>query len=186
MKTGPYTLTNYKEFYANYIEKAAKGIVPEDEPVIIALEGNGEEYLICTNTRLFIIKKGALQGQFMGKGHFQIAFSKISSVEIDKDIGFYTLYVSAAGMPHIDRGKKATDEGIFGYQPNVIVFRRGQLKAFQEAVEIIMKKVEEASVSHGEVNNNLVADELIKLKSLMDQGVLTKEEFEAQKRKLLS
>jgi hypothetical protein len=32
---------------------------------------------------------------------------------------------------------------------------------------------------------DFVADELIKLKSLMDQGVLTKEEFEAQKKKLL-
>jgi hypothetical protein len=30
-----------------------------------------------------------------------------------------------------------------------------------------------------------IADEILKLKNLMDQGVLTKEEFEAQKKKLL-
>jgi hypothetical protein len=33
--------------------------------------------------------------------------------------------------------------------------------------------------------SNSIADELTKLKNLMDQGVLTKEEFEAQKKKLL-
>jgi hypothetical protein len=32
---------------------------------------------------------------------------------------------------------------------------------------------------------DLIADEILKLKNLMDQGVLTKEEFEAQKKKLL-
>lgn len=36
-----------------------------------------------------------------------------------------------------------------------------------------------------ETNQHMVADELIKLKQLMDQGVLTKEEFEEQKKKLL-
>lgn len=33
---------------------------------------------------------------------------------------------------------------------------------------------------------NLVADELYKLKDLLDKGIITKEEFEAQKKKLLS
>ncbi len=37
-----------------------------------------------------------------------------------------------------------------------------------------------------EFEQNLVADELIKLKSLLDQGVLTQEEFDAQKKKLLN
>jgi len=37
-----------------------------------------------------------------------------------------------------------------------------------------------------EIEKNMVADELIKLKSLLDQGVLTQEEFDAQKKKLLN
>lgn len=37
-----------------------------------------------------------------------------------------------------------------------------------------------------ENRNNLVADELYKLKDLLDKGVITKEEFESQKKKLLS
>ena len=37
-----------------------------------------------------------------------------------------------------------------------------------------------------EMNQNIsVADELIKLKKLMDEGVITNEEFQSQKKKLL-
>lgn len=36
-----------------------------------------------------------------------------------------------------------------------------------------------------EINENLVADELRKLKDLLDEGILTQEEFDAQKKKLL-
>ena len=35
-------------------------------------------------------------------------------------------------------------------------------------------------------DSNLIADELIKLKNLLDSGVLTEEEFNKQKEKLLS
>lgn len=51
-----------------------------------------------------------------------------------------------------------------------------QKKAEKEALE--QKKI-------AEVSEKLVADELRKLKDLLDEGVLTKEEFEAQKKKLL-
>ena len=51
-----------------------------------------------------------------------------------------------------------------------------QKKAEKEALE--QKKI-------AEVSEKLIADELRKLKDLLDEGVLTKEEFEAQKKKLL-
>ena len=44
----------------------------------------------------------------------------------------------------------------------------------------------EVSQNSQPLSQNLVADELIKLKSLVDNGVLTEEEFQAQKAKLLS
>lgn len=44
----------------------------------------------------------------------------------------------------------------------------------------------EVSQASQPLSQNLIADELIKLKSLVDNGVLTEEEFQAQKAKLLS
>ena len=51
-----------------------------------------------------------------------------------------------------------------------------QKKAEKSAAE--SKKIEE-------ISENLVADELRKLKELLDEGVLSQEEFEEQKKKLL-
>lgn len=44
----------------------------------------------------------------------------------------------------------------------------------------------EVSQNSQPLSQNLIADELIKLKSLVDNGILTEEEFQAQKAKLLS
>ncbi len=43
----------------------------------------------------------------------------------------------------------------------------------------------EAEKKYAAMSENLIADELRKLKDLMDEGVLTKEEFDEQKKKLL-
>ena len=47
------------------------------------------------------------------------------------------------------------------------------------------EKTEAESKKIEEISENMVADELRKLKELLDEGVLTKEEFEEQKKKLL-
>ena len=50
------------------------------------------------------------------------------------------------------------------------------------------KKAEQAKQAKQieEISENMVADELRKLKELMDEGILTKEEFDEQKKKLLN
>ncbi|GAA0857771.1 hypothetical protein GCM10008916_12830 [Clostridium nitritogenes] len=67
-------------------------------------------------------------------------------------------------------------------------------KELQNAKDLLLKLDSSKSLSNSEtnilysnkVNNNLsVADELIKLKALMDDGIITKIEFENQKNKLL-
>ncbi|MBP0976162.1 MAG: SHOCT domain-containing protein [Oscillospiraceae bacterium] len=45
------------------------------------------------------------------------------------------------------------------------------------------KETEEKKIAA--ISENLIADELRKLKELLDEGVLTKEEFDEQKKKLL-
>lgn len=68
-----------------------------------------------------------------------------------------------------------------------IVNYRVQIEQAIEAGEILppieyRKKVEPTVIIQ---NNTSVADELVKLKKLYDDGLLSKEEFEAQKKKLL-
>ena len=188
MKTGPYTLHNFKNIITGFENKTLSGIIPEEEPAIIYLKGNGEEYLVGTNTQLYIIKKGLYLGQPKGKGYFQINYSKISSVQMYRiQFGCSILHISGAGLPQAGKDVMYKYDLDFKDKLNVIVLKKNQVKDFQEATEIIMGKVAESKRTvKGKSQNNYVADELIKLKSLMDQGILTKEEFESLKRKLLS
>lgn len=188
MKTGPYTLHNFNNIITGFENNTLSGIVPEEEPAIIYLKGNGDEYLVCTNTQLYIIKKGLYLGQPKGKGYFQINYSKITSVQMHRiQMGCSILCISGAGLSQVGKNVMYKFDIDFRDNLNVIVLNKKQIKDFQEATEIIMGKVAETKRMTKENNQNqYVADELIKLKTLMDQGVLTKEEFEAQKRKLLS
>lgn len=63
--------------------------------------------------------------------------------------------------------------------------RRGiyELPVEDDPDPVLQKKQKQASLKR--TADNLIADELKKLKDLMDEGILTKEEFEEQKKKLL-
>ena len=55
------------------------------------------------------------------------------------------------------------------------------LQVLQDAAN----KEEERTVQYAPVQNMSTADEIMKFKKLLDNGIITKEEFEEQKRKLL-
>ncbi len=187
MKLGPYTIGNKKGVQQRTID-AAQGIVPKDAPALAALAGNGDEYLICTDTDVFVIKKGALQGQFAGKGFMQIPYSTITSVNIDKDILTYTLNIVAPGMVRFDRNTRADYGNLFDYEPNTFVVGKGEYDALEETSKLIMEmvnKFHQPAKSGASSSPKSVADELIKLKGLFEEGYITWDEFLEQKRKLL-
>ncbi len=80
---------------------------------------------------------------------------------------------------------------VVGYQP------QGQYNNGQYQPEPQIQKPVQHSPQYGPIsytkpesqqptNNSLIADELTKLKKLLDDGVITQEEFDAQKTKLLN
>ena len=58
-------------------------------------------------------------------------------------------------------------------------------KQMKQVNDFIQEKVRQAHIKNPVQTVNSSADELIKLKSLLDSGILTKEEFEAEKQKIL-
>jgi uncharacterized membrane-anchored protein YhcB (DUF1043 family) len=77
-----------------------------------------------------------------------------------------------------------------GYQQQQ-QFSNGQFQSESQAQQPVQSyqqfqpQAPMASSGQQLANNNLVADELAKLKKLLDDGVITQEEFDAQKSKLL-
>ncbi|WP_333601490.1 SHOCT domain-containing protein [Flavobacterium sp.] len=116
-----------------------------------------------------------IPGLFSGETK-QFDFNHIASVEIDTPlIGFSSITIFAGGTMMAANG-----------------FTKAEVKQIKEGIEkgkLAAKAAvqNESTPTHGSSSNASVslADELKKLKELVDAGVITPEEFEQQKRKML-
>lgn len=74
--------------------------------------------------------------------------------------------------------------------PNTVVLRAFNSKVPKESEKmynLIMQKIEECKNTDkiGKSNNISTADEIMKFKNLLDEGIITQEEFEKKKQELL-
>jgi len=106
-----------------------------------------------------------IPGLFSGETkHFD--FNHIASVEIDTPlIGFSSITIFAGGTQMSANG-----------------FTKAEVKQIKEGIEAGKK----ASTNQSNCGQTSIADEIQKLKGLLDSGVLTKQEFDTQKAKLLN
>ena len=121
-----------------------------------------------------IITRNATDGE---KTIFYIDCIGIQFKQAGFSIGYLQLETASSNGNHKD--SNFFDENSFTYDTTVISNER-----MVEVADYVKSRV--AAVKRGrEVTNVSVADELLKLKQLLDMGVLTQEEFDTQKSKLL-
>jgi len=106
-----------------------------------------------------------IPGLFSGETkHFD--FNHIASVEIDTPlIGFSSITIFAGGTQMSANG-----------------FTKAEVKQIKEGIEAGKK----ASTNRPNGGQTSIADEIQKLKGLLDSGVLTQQEFDIQKAKILN
>lgn len=112
-------------------------------------------------------------GLFSGETK-QFDFNHIASVEIDTPlIGYSSITIFAGGTMMSANG-----------------FTKAEVKQIKEGIEngkqTAKSKLSNESITTNSSTKISVADELIKLKDLVNSGVITTVEFEQQKQKLLS
>lgn len=151
-----------------------------DEPVKVLKGVNGQ--LSVFEDKVVITRKGALakltQGFF--KGDKTIYINQITSIQVKRG-GMVTngyIQFSLGGGVESTKGimdaTKDENTVMFSYRKNELV---SEIKRY---VENVMQAQRTSKTSSS------VADEILKLKSLLDEGILTQEEFDAQKKRLLS
>ncbi len=107
-----------------------------------------------------------IPGLFKGETK-QFDFNHIASVEIDTPlIGFSTISIFAGGTQMTATG-----------------FTKAEVKQIKEGIEKGKSSVKSGTLSGGSISS--VADELKKLKDLVDSGVISESDFEQQKNKIL-
>lgn len=144
--------------------------------------GIGNQRIIVDGQFLTISRSGLTQLSQHGlKGDKTLNIKHITSVQI-KQPGFSPGYIQFAIM-----GSQESKGGVFKAleDENTVTFKKH--RHYQDALEIKkyieMKNNEQPQTT---VQSVSVADELLKLKQLLDGGVLTQEEFDEQKKKMLN
>lgn len=139
---------------------------------------NGQ--LELTDSILRIKRKGVLAFMTQGfKGDKEILISQISSIQFKKANVFTNGYIQFAFV-----GGQEAKGGLFqGTQDeNTVMFRASQQAAFERLRDELQRRIA-AAASRSTQSSSL--DELEKLASLRDRGVVSEEESQQKKKQIL-
>lgn len=145
----------------------------------IEVDGHNGQ-LELTDTVLRIKRKGVLAFMTQGlKGDKEILVSQISSIQFKKADFFTNGYIQFAFI-----GGREAKGGLFqGTQDeNTVMFRASQQADFEKLRDELQRRI--ASVAAVPMPPSAL-DELEKLASLRDKGIVSDEEFQQKKKQLL-
>lgn len=143
-------------------------ILQLDETVLYATSGfvdKGTVLIVVTDKRLVFINSG----MFYGTDFREIPFKKINGISYSTGLMLATI---------------AIDNGA-----NTTIIKNVSKQSAPTLVEVIKKQIERTdniSTNKTDLPSFSVADELLKLKSLLDDGILTQDEFDLQKHRILN
>lgn len=175
--------------YLQELVNIAHDNIPDNEIIFIALKGTFKEYLFCTDNNIYIIKKGFMTGHLFGDGNFKMPYRNITNVEVNYGFGGGYFEVSAGGIQNTDKNYWSTDKKQDpAKQPNTISITGSQLKeAFSYASSKILDRINNQHHSQQIAQQQTSsAEEIMKFKQLLDDGIITQEEFEMKKKQLLN
>lgn len=152
------------------------------EPRFVFNGYNGQLYVY--EKKIVIKRKGILPALYQGlKGEKTIPMSEIKSIQVKKaglTSGFIQFGIS--GAIENQHGAKAAK-----YDENSISFSNLNLNKEVEQIKAYIERLIVEAKNRQQIVQSTFssADELLKYKSLLDDGVITQDEFEAKKRQLL-
>jgi hypothetical protein len=161
------------------------------EPVLGRLNGASNiECLVLTDHRAIIIKVGWRAGQTLGGKVTSFDYRNISSVEVRASMLTGTFEISSGGMQGPERSYWAINGPNGSWQaPNTIPIRKDQQAIFHRVATFIRERSRESMQTVAAPAVAAAPDkfeQLKKLAELKQQGILTDEEFQSEKAKLLS
>jgi hypothetical protein len=172
---------------SNNLEAALRQALSSGEQVIVKLRGAYKEALICTSTRVIILKAGWMTGQLFGTDMFQCPYANVAGAQVNFHLltGYFEL--SAGGMQNSPKSFWNTDKSVSAAKaPNCVsIGGRDRADRFRQACAFIMQR---ASGGAGVVwrAGEDVLDTLARLAKLRDAGVISAAEFQAKKAEILS
>lgn len=154
------------------------------QEVLFKLNGVNGQLEVYEN-RVIIKRKGVLSKLTQGffKGNKEILISKISAIQVKLGTVLTNGYIQFT----LSGGNENT-KGLFDAtkDENTVMFSK---KCNDEVIKIkegIYALLDKDTNSSNPINSGSIADELIKLKKLLDEGILNEEEFQVEKNRILN
>lgn len=191
------SVTGLMETLPDRIETALGQLLSPSEVVFLKLKGAFKEGLICTESRVIILKGGFMTGQMLGNNSFQQPYSNIAGVQVQFHLFSGYFEVNAGGMQNAPKSYWSSDRKSDPTKaPNCVSLNsKQQAERFRRACTFILSKVDEGRsriVPHGgrpsipaQQSDEDPISMLERLGKLKEAGVLTDEEFLTKKAEIL-
>ena len=167
------------------LENELRLLVSAREEVFVKLRGAFSEGLVCTSTRVFILKSGFMTGQLFGTDTFQLPYAQVAGVQVRFHLLTGYFEVSAGGMQNAPKNFWNRDEKFNPAKaPNCVSLAGlGQANRFRDACTFIQDQQGRRGNAVSDPDDQLVS--LERLAKLRVSGALSESEFAAMKRRLL-
>lgn len=173
------------------LQRALRQNLRPGEQVLVQLQGAFKQALICTDTRVLILKGGIMCGQLFGTNCFQLRYQNVSGVEVKFSLftGFFEM--SSGGMQNQPRNFWSRSERTSPTRAAncVSLFNRSQARLFRQACSFILERVDQLHAPqavHPAVRRMEALAALEQLNALRKEGALSDDEFRSKKAELLS
>jgi hypothetical protein len=172
----------------SFLAKAAESQLLEDDTVSVQLKGAFQEALICTESRVLIVKRGFMTGHIFGRDVFQLPYVNIAGAQVNRHLLTGYFEVSAGGMQNTPKSYWQTGKSGPEHAPNCISLNRPLFRKFEAAANFIMERVQIASGLGQPARGGTASpiELLEKLAALHKNGVLTDAEFAQKKTEILA
>jgi hypothetical protein len=168
------------------LERTLATSLHRNERVFVKLRGVYKEALVCTDSRVIILKAGWMTGQFFGTDMFQCPYQNVAGAQVKFQLvaGYFEL--SAGGMQNAPKNFWSTNGSVSPAKAPNCVSIAGSDRAdkFRQACAFIMQR--SASGGGGIRSSDDSLGTLERLAKLRDTGVISSAEFEQKKAQILS
>lgn len=157
-----------------------------DEEILVKLKGSFGEGLVLTNKGLYVLKWGFMTGNTFGGKCNAFNYNTITGLEIKKGLLTGTFEVLTPANQNAQKSYWGGGNNSAAHSDNVITIQRDKFQLFQEATKIGREFINQHYSKNqpiGEKESDYL--ELEKLAELKTKGIITEEEFESKKKKIL-
>jgi hypothetical protein len=154
--------------------------------ILVKLKGSFGQALVITDKNLYVLKWGWLAGNLLGGRCMSFAHRHIVGLEIRKGWFTGTFEVLTPATQNDQKSYWGTGNNNAIESDNVITFDNSGFGLFQKAVRIGLELINKSHVQNSQNSpNETNYSELGKLSELRERNIITQEEFEAKKKKIL-